>query len=278
MTRGDLTDTQWARPAPLLPGGKKPGRPPIWTRRQLIDGIRFRTRTGVPWRDVLERCGLWGRVYDLFRRWQRDGTWQKIFTELQAQADARELISWDVNVGSTVCRAHQRAAGAREKGSSEGAARRRRHRAGRPRPRTLSRRPDNQAVSGRRAGPQADVDRDHRRTARDSPQLEPVLQRICVSRPGAGRPRTRPDRVRADKAYASRKNRAYLRRRGIGCIIPDKADQARNRRELGSRGGRPPKFDPGDYKAGTWSSAASIASKGTGSWPRATTNSRSATG
>jgi hypothetical protein len=55
--------------------------------------------------------------------------------------------------------------------------------------------------------------------------------------------------VRADKAYASRKNRAYLRRRGIHCTIPNKADQARNRKKLGSRGGRPPKFDPEDYKA-----------------------------
>ncbi|MES9510442.1 transposase [Streptomyces sp. NPDC000609] len=86
MARGDLTDTQWDRLAPLLPGGKKPGRPPIWTRRQLIDGIRFRTRTGVPWRDVPERYGPWGRVYDLFRRWQRDGTWQSILAELQVQA------------------------------------------------------------------------------------------------------------------------------------------------------------------------------------------------
>ncbi|MFI0453116.1 transposase [Actinomadura sp. 6N118] len=49
--------------------------------------------------------------------------------------------------------------------------------------------------------------------------------------------------------YASRKNRAYLRRHGIHCTIPDKADQARNRRKRGSRGGRPPKFDPEDYKA-----------------------------
>lgn len=36
---------------------------------------------------------------------------------------------------------------------------------------------------------------------------------------------------------------------GIGCTIPDKADQARNRKRLGSRGGRPPKFDVEDYKA-----------------------------
>ncbi|WP_329582589.1 hypothetical protein [Streptomyces sp. NBC_01361] len=56
-------------------------------------------------------------MYDLFRRWQRDGTWQRIFTELQARADAEELITWDLNVDSTVCRAHQHAAGARKKGS-----------------------------------------------------------------------------------------------------------------------------------------------------------------
>lgn len=118
MARGDLTDTQWSRLEPLLPRGKKPGRPPIWTRRQLIDGIRFRTRTGVPWRDVPERYGPWARAYDLFRRWQRDGTWQRIFTELQAQADAKELITWDLNIDSTVCRAHQHAAGARKRGTS----------------------------------------------------------------------------------------------------------------------------------------------------------------
>lgn len=82
----------------------------------------------------------------------------------------------------------------------------------------------------------------------DSPQFEPVLKAIRVPRIGPGRPRTRPGRVRADKAYASQKNRAYLRRRGIPCTIPDKADQARNRKKLGSRGGRPPKFDKTDCK------------------------------
>ncbi|MFD7872880.1 hypothetical protein ACFV5G_01905 [Streptomyces sp. NPDC059766] len=42
--------------------------------------------------------------------------------------------------------------------------------------------------------------------------------------------------------------RAYLRRHGIRCTIPDKVDQARNRRKLGIRGGRPPHFDPVDYR------------------------------
>ncbi|MEV6889525.1 transposase [Kribbella sp. NPDC051137] len=39
MARGDLTDWQWARLEPLLPAGKKSGRPRTWARRQLIDGI-----------------------------------------------------------------------------------------------------------------------------------------------------------------------------------------------------------------------------------------------
>jgi hypothetical protein len=110
-----------------------------------------------------------------------------------------------------------------------------------------------------------------------SPQFEVVLGRIRVPRLGSGRPRTRPRRVRADKAYASRKNRSYLRRRGIECTIPDKADQARNRRKLGSRGGRPPKFDRRTTRLGTQSSAASIASRDTAPWPRGTTSSRSDT-
>ncbi|MFI7033881.1 hypothetical protein ACIBK1_34625 [Microbispora rosea] len=53
----------------------------------------------------------------LFRRWQRNGTWHRIFTALQTRADAKDLITWDINVDSTVCRAHQHAAGARKKGS-----------------------------------------------------------------------------------------------------------------------------------------------------------------
>jgi transposase len=116
--RGDLSETQWARLAPLLPVGIKSGRPPLHSKRQLIDGIRWRTRAGVPWRDVPERYGPWETVYGLFRRWQRDGTWRDILTKLQAQADADGLITWDVSVDSTVNRAHQHAAGARKRGLS----------------------------------------------------------------------------------------------------------------------------------------------------------------
>jgi transposase len=118
MGRGDLTNEQWARLEPLLPTGKKAGRPPTWSKRQLIDGIRWRTRTGAPWRDLPPRYGPWQTVYGLFRRWQRDGTWQQILSQLQAQADAKGLITWQVSVDSTVTRAHQHAAGARKGGTA----------------------------------------------------------------------------------------------------------------------------------------------------------------
>lgn len=64
-----------------------------------------------------ERYGPWETAYGLFRRWQRDGTWHRILDQLQAQADAEGLITWDVSVDSTIARAHQHAAGARKKGS-----------------------------------------------------------------------------------------------------------------------------------------------------------------
>jgi transposase len=83
--------------------------------------------------------------------------------------------------------------------------------------------------------------------AADSPQFRVVLGRIRV--PGrVGRPRTRPDAVAADKAYSSKANRAYLRRRRITAVIPEKTDQQANRKKKGSAGGRPVSFDPVRYQ------------------------------
>ena len=115
--RFDLTDAQWAMLQPLLPVGKKAGRPPKWTKRQLIDGIRWRVRVGAPWRDVPPAYGAWQTVYGLFRRWQRAGIWQQILTALRTRADAAGLVRWDVSVDSTIARAHQHAAGARKRGT-----------------------------------------------------------------------------------------------------------------------------------------------------------------
>jgi transposase len=83
--------------------------------------------------------------------------------------------------------------------------------------------------------------------AGDGPQFRAVLARITIRLP-VGRPRTRPDAVAADKAYSSRANRTYLRNRHITAVIPEKTDQAANRKKRGSRGGRPVTHDPELYK------------------------------
>ena len=82
----------------------------------------------------------------------------------------------------------------------------------------------------------------------DSPQFTAVLDQIAMARLGPGRARTRPDRVLADKAYGSRANRAYLRRRSVKCTIPDQRDRIAHRKNRGRNGGRPPAFDRQIYQ------------------------------
>src|SRR4051794_18771130 len=81
----------------------------------------------------------------------------------------------------------------------------------------------------------------------DTTMFTQLMAALRVARTGPGRPRTRPDYLLADKGYSSRANRGLLRDRGIGHTIPEKNDQAANRRRRGSAGGRPPCFDPDRY-------------------------------
>lgn len=83
--------------------------------------------------------------------------------------------------------------------------------------------------------------------AADCRQFVLVLDKIRIPGP-VGRPRTRPGAVAADKAYSSKANRAYLRRRHITAVIPEKTDQQANRKKKGSAGGRPVGFDADRYK------------------------------
>jgi transposase len=204
----------------------------------------------VPWRDAPPQYGTWQSGYGLFRRWQRDRTWAPILTALQAVADADGLITWDVSVDSPTARTHQHAAGAHRRSDPQveppggiGTAEPDDHALGRSRGGFTTklhlggeqgRKPMSLLITAGQCG--------------DSPQFEAVVDGIRVPRLGAGRPRTRPDRVLADKAYSSKSNRAYLRRRGIAATIPVKADQAANRRKKGPAGGRPPRFDPPVYR------------------------------
>jgi transposase len=115
--RFELTDAEYARIAVLLPS-MAPQRGGRWRdHRQVLNGILFRVRTGVPWRDVPERYGPRKTLYKRLSRWEEDGTWARIEAVLQAAADVLGDLDWNAHVDSTIMRAHQHAAGARKGGS-----------------------------------------------------------------------------------------------------------------------------------------------------------------
>jgi len=115
MHRGDVTNEQWARLAPLLPPQKPNTGRPTLDQRRMINGILWIVRTGAPWEDLPERYGTRGTVSSRSYRWRQAGIWDRIFADLQAQADADGTLDWTIHfVDSTSVRAHQHAAGAKK--------------------------------------------------------------------------------------------------------------------------------------------------------------------
>ncbi|MFB7212356.1 transposase [Streptomyces sp. NPDC056255] len=109
---------QWARVEPLLPD-RTPRRGGRWRdHREVIDAIAWKFRTGSQWIHLPEKYGNRRGVCNRLRVWALDGTWERGFTALVAQADADDDLNWAVSVGSTIVRAHQHAAGAARRGSS----------------------------------------------------------------------------------------------------------------------------------------------------------------
>ncbi|MFL1905971.1 transposase [Streptomyces tauricus] len=76
--------------------------------QQVINGMVYKIRTGISWRDLPERHGPWQTVYTRFRRYALDGVFTRALQQIQAHADAAGDIDWLVQIGSTSVRAHQR--------------------------------------------------------------------------------------------------------------------------------------------------------------------------
>lgn len=114
--RGELTEDAWRVIAPLLPAsGQRGGQ---WRdHRAVINGILWKLRPGVPWRDLPERYGPWQACADRLYRWRRDGAWDRILAHLQTKADAVGEVVWEVSIDSATARAHQHASGARRRPS-----------------------------------------------------------------------------------------------------------------------------------------------------------------
>ncbi|WP_410176802.1 IS5 family transposase [Wenjunlia vitaminophila] len=97
-----MTDESWAVIGPLL-APPRMGRP-VRDRRQVVNGILWKLSTGAAWRDLPERYGPWKTVYERFRRWSADGTWDRLLAHVQQHSDAVGGVDWSVVcVDSTTC-------------------------------------------------------------------------------------------------------------------------------------------------------------------------------
>jgi transposase len=116
--RYEMTDEAWDRIEPLLP---KQGRGGRWNdHRTTLNGMFWVLNSGAPWRDMPERYGRWQSIYDRYRRWTREGLFDRILHRLHVQLDVDGRIDWSVfDVDGTNIRADRSAAGAPKKGAKQ---------------------------------------------------------------------------------------------------------------------------------------------------------------
>ena len=104
--RYELTQAQWERIAPMLPGkATDPGRTAT-DNRLFVNGVLWVLRSGAFWQHLPERYGKWKSVHARFTRWAKAGVWEKVFAELIKDRDNKYLM-----LDTTLVRVHQQAAG-----------------------------------------------------------------------------------------------------------------------------------------------------------------------
>ena len=83
-----LTDAQWELISPLMPSSDGKQGKPFRDHRQVVEGIIYRYRTGIAWRDLPAEFGPWQTVWKRHRRLAGDGTWDRVLAELLADQPA----------------------------------------------------------------------------------------------------------------------------------------------------------------------------------------------
>lgn len=114
--RYELSDAEWSLIKDIVSPPQKMGRPRR-DDRQMLNGICWILCSGAKWRDLPERYGPWKTVYDRFRQWRDDGTFNAILERLHLKLREdgyMDLDTWMID--STTIRAQRAAAGGGKKG------------------------------------------------------------------------------------------------------------------------------------------------------------------
>src|SRR3954466_5957740 len=115
-----LSDAQWERISELLPSSNGLVGRPFRDHRQVVEGIVYRYRTGIAWRDLPAEFGPWQTVWKRHHRFSLDGPWDRLLAAVQAEVDAVGELSWQVSADSSVIRVHQHGLNATRSASMPG--------------------------------------------------------------------------------------------------------------------------------------------------------------
>jgi putative transposase len=85
----DLSDEEWRCIGPHLPEPTGQGRPRLHGLRAILDAVFYVLKSGCPWRLLPREFPPWKTVYDWFRRWRINGTWERLNAALRERLRAR---------------------------------------------------------------------------------------------------------------------------------------------------------------------------------------------
>lgn len=221
--RHELTLAEWTRLAPLLPARETRGTY-YAEHRRVLNGMLYRHATGCAWRDRPPRYGPCSTVASRQRRWTREGLWGRILAALQGELAEAGRIDWERwCIDGSHVRAHRVAAGAREN---------------RPPPASRPTTRWGAAAAGSRPSCTSSLMATACHWPSRSAPAKPT--RACTPRRAGRGARPAPQR-----GYSYPTIRRWLRRHGVRAVIPEGADQARQRAH---RPGRKPHFDHVVYR------------------------------
>ena len=73
-----MSDAQWGLLEPQLPKVSRRGHPRTVHLREVVNGILYVLRGGITWRMMPHDLPPWGTVWWYFRKWRKDGTWERV--------------------------------------------------------------------------------------------------------------------------------------------------------------------------------------------------------
>jgi putative transposase len=85
----DLSNEEWRCIRAHLPEPTGQGRPRLNSLRAILDAVFYVLKSGCPWRLLPKDFPPWKTLYDWFRRWRIDGTWERLNAELRERLRSR---------------------------------------------------------------------------------------------------------------------------------------------------------------------------------------------